>query len=106
YDVAVLASIERAGGLMEGVPVALIEAMAAGIPVVATDSGSIGELVDGESGLLVPHSDPAALAAALRRLATDRALRERVATAGRARVENEFDIASTSKQLQALFAAV
>ena len=43
-----LASIERDGGLMEGVPVALIEAMAAGVAVVATDSGSISELVDGD----------------------------------------------------------
>ncbi len=65
YDVSVIASVERPGGLMEGVPVALIEAMAAGCAVVATSSGSIGELVDQDTGLLVPHSNPAALAAAL-----------------------------------------
>jgi colanic acid/amylovoran biosynthesis glycosyltransferase len=106
FDVAVIASVERAGGLMEGVPVALIEAMAAGVAVVATDSGSIGELVDGESGLLVPHSDPAALADALARVGGDGALRERLRAAGRTRVEREFDLRSTSVELRALFALV
>jgi glycosyltransferase involved in cell wall biosynthesis len=51
--------------MMEGVPSALLEAMAFGVPVVATDSGSVGEAVDPTSGLLVPPDDPAALAAAL-----------------------------------------
>ncbi|HEY4439587.1 MAG TPA: glycosyltransferase [Candidatus Elarobacter sp.] len=107
YDVAVLASIERAGGLMEGVPVALIEAMAAGAVVVATDSGSIGELVvDDATGLLVPHSDAPALAAALERVATDRALRERLRATARDRVQREFDLRATSAELQAFFAAV
>lgn len=65
YHAVVLAS--RANGVMEmeGVPSALIEAMAAGVPVVATDSGSITELLDGESGWIVPSSRPDALARAL-----------------------------------------
>jgi glycosyltransferase involved in cell wall biosynthesis len=50
---------------MEGVPSALIEAMAAGVPVVATDSGSIGELLDERSGCVVPPARPDALAHAL-----------------------------------------
>ncbi|MEA2720434.1 MAG: hypothetical protein QOJ39_2298, partial [Candidatus Eremiobacteraeota bacterium] len=61
FDVSVISSIEAPGGLMEGVPVALMEAMAAGTVVVATDSGSVRELVDAETGVLVPPSDPGAL---------------------------------------------
>jgi colanic acid/amylovoran biosynthesis glycosyltransferase len=102
YDVSVIASVEGADGLMEGVPVALIEAMAAGTVVVATDSGSVGELVDGTTGLLVPHSDPAALAVALQRVGSDPALRDRLRDAARARVERDFDVARTTERLRAL----
>jgi glycosyltransferase involved in cell wall biosynthesis len=102
FDVSVIASIEREGGLMEGVPVALLEAMAAGVVVVATDSGSVRELVDGETGLLVPESDATALATALERVATDPGLRERLRAAGRARVEQDFDGARTTDRLRGL----
>ena len=100
FDVSVLASVERGGGLMEGVPVALIEAMASGTVVVATASGSIGELVDGETGLLVPHSDPAALAEALARVARDGALRARLRAAAQRRVRSEFDVRRTIVHLR------
>jgi len=106
YDVSLIASVEGAGGLMEGVPVALLEAMAAGTVVVATDSGSVGELVDGTTGLLVPHSDPAALAMALQRVASDPALRDRLRDAARARVERDFDVARTTERLMALLVTV
>ena len=102
YDVSVIASIERPGGLMEGVPVALLEAMAAGVVVVATDSGSVRELVDGESGLLVPESDAGALADALERVAADAGLRRRLREAGRARVERDFDGVRTADRLRGL----
>lgn len=65
YDAVVIASRSDGVTEMEGVPSALIEAMAAGVPVVATDSGSIKELVDGDCGWLVPPSRPDALARAL-----------------------------------------
>ena len=106
FDASVIASIERPGGLMEGVPVALIEAMAAGVVVVATDSGSVGELVDASTGVLVAHSDPAALAAGLARIARDPALRERLRAAARARVEAEFDGARTAERIRALIIGV
>jgi len=106
FDVSVIASVEGAGGLMEGVPVALIEAMAAGTVVVATDSGSVGELVDGTTGLLVPHSDPAALAGALARVGRDPALRDQLRDAARARVERDFDVARTTERLRALLVTV
>ncbi|MDQ6942728.1 MAG: glycosyltransferase family 4 protein [Candidatus Eremiobacteraeota bacterium] len=102
YDVSVIASIERPGGLMEGVPVALIEAMAAGVTVVATDSGSVRELVDGTNGLLVPQSDAGALATALERVAMDPPLRERLRDAGWVRVKREFDGELTAARLLSL----
>ena len=104
YDVAVLASVEREGGLMEGIPVALVEAMAAGTVVVATDSGSIGELVDGTTGLLVPHSDPAALAAALARVAAEPSLCAELRDAARTRVARDYDVAATTAALRGLLA--
>lgn len=63
----------------EGLPWAVLEASLAGVPVVATRVGALPEIVeDGETGLLVPPSDPAALSDALRRLLTDAALRARI----------------------------
>jgi glycosyltransferase involved in cell wall biosynthesis len=72
----------------DGVPMALLEAMAAGLPVVATRVGGIGDVVvDGETGVLVAPGDPPALAAAFASLAGSRDLRRRLGDAGRARVE-------------------
>ncbi len=70
----------------EGLPMSVIEAMLAGLPVVASAiRGPREQVVDGETGILVPPADPAPLAAALRRLADDPALRRRMGEAGRAR---------------------
>jgi glycosyltransferase involved in cell wall biosynthesis len=74
--------------LYEGLCLAVIEAQAAGVPVVATPVGGIREtVVDGETGLLVPPGDPPALARAIRRLLGDRELAERLAAEARKRVE-------------------
>jgi glycosyltransferase involved in cell wall biosynthesis len=71
-------------GRHEGLPLVVLEAMWAGAPVVASDSGGIREIVrDGETGLLVPANDAAALARALERLRGDPGLRARLAAAGR-----------------------
>ncbi len=78
---------------METFGLVLIEAMAAGLPVVASRLSGIPELVtDGKSGLLAPPGDVAALAAAIRRLHDDPALRQRLGQAARAAVEREFDL--------------
>jgi glycosyltransferase involved in cell wall biosynthesis len=78
----------------EGLPLSVIEAMAAGLPVVASAVGGLHELVvDGETGLLVRPGDPAALAEALRRLVADRDCRRQLGDAGRARAEERFDLA-------------
>lgn len=76
----------------EGMPRSIIEAMLTGLPVVATDiRGSREEVVDGETGLLVPVRDPAALAEALQRLAGDAELRARMGAAGLARARALYD---------------
>ncbi len=80
-----------------GVPNVIVEALASGCAVVTTRFGSVEELVrDGETGLLVPPKDPAALAGAIGRLADDAALRCRLAAAGRAAVAREYDLEQTA----------
>jgi glycosyltransferase involved in cell wall biosynthesis len=79
----------------EGLPLTILEAMAAGLPVVASRIGGVPEAVsDGETGLLVPSGDPSSLAAAIARLLEDASLRRRLGQAGHARVRERFDVAS------------
>jgi colanic acid/amylovoran biosynthesis glycosyltransferase len=87
----------------EGVPVVLMEAMAAGVPVVATRIAGIPELVrDEENGLLVPPGDPDAASRALRRLIEDADLRNRFAAAGRKTIEGEFDVRAEARWLSVI----
>jgi glycosyltransferase involved in cell wall biosynthesis len=77
--------------LFEGLPLSVLEAMAAGKPVIASAIGGTDEaVVHGETGLLVPPGDSTALAAAVRTLLADPALAQRLAAAGKARVQQEF----------------
>lgn len=81
-------------------PYSILEAMFAGLPVVSTFVGGIPEMViDGETGLLVPPDDPAALADAIERLLGDDELRARMGRAGRARAHERFDARDTTLQL-------
>jgi glycosyltransferase involved in cell wall biosynthesis len=77
--------------LAEGFGLVLIEAMAAGVPVVATDVAGVRDVVrDGVTGLLVPPGSPAALAAAIGRILNDRPLRDRLTAAAAADVRRRF----------------
>jgi glycosyltransferase involved in cell wall biosynthesis len=77
----------------EGMPMSVLEAMAAGLPVVASAVGGISELVEhGVTGLLVPAGDEQALGAALGRLLEDSELRRRLGAAGHARSIEGFDV--------------
>lgn len=91
----------------EGLSNALLEAMAAGLPCIATSVGGNPELIeDGVTGLLVPSEDPHALAGGLMALLRDAELRERLGTAGRARVLEHFSIEAMVARVTAGYAQV
>ena len=103
WDAVALASIVTERGEKEGIPVALLEAMSYGLPVVGTAAGAVPELLGSGAGILVPPGDPAALAAALEQLARDRALRARIGGRGRELVEREFDVTQIVRELGSRF---
>jgi len=88
----------------EGVSLALLEAMASGLAVVATDSGGTPEIVlDGKTGLLIPPDNPSSLADGIQRLMKDTSLRSQMGQAGRARVTESFSIQGTVTGLNQLY---
>lgn len=90
--------------LYEGLPVSVLEAMAAARPVVATAIGGTDEAITHEAtGLLVPPRDPESLAAAIRRLQADPRLAASLAVAGRERVEREFSVAATARGVTRIY---
>lgn len=79
--------------LREGMPLTMLEAMAAGVPVVATEVGGIPECIrDKQSGLLVPVRNPRALAGAIRKILTDNGLRQTLIAGAKADVSVRFSI--------------
>jgi glycosyltransferase involved in cell wall biosynthesis/SAM-dependent methyltransferase/GT2 family glycosyltransferase len=105
-DVFVLASRIQRDGDTDGIPVALMEAMASGLPVVASDVSGVPELVrHGETGLLAPVDDDAALADTLRNILLDPDAAIERARAGRALVEDRFDVAGQALRLLELIRA-
>jgi colanic acid/amylovoran biosynthesis glycosyltransferase len=106
-DAAVLAALGVVGAdrNRDGLPTALLEAMALGTPCVATAVAGVPEVVrHGETGLIVPERDPDALADVLATLLDDRALRRRLAVNARGLVEREFDIRRNSARLREVVA--
>ncbi len=103
-DLFVLASVTADGGDRDGIPVAIMEAMAMGVPVISTRLSGIPELVrDGETGLLAPERDPQQLAAAIVRLASDEPLRQRLAKNARDLVSSEYNITKNTDVLETVF---
>ncbi len=103
-DCAVLPSLDLGGHEHEGISVALIEAMAHGIPTIGTRTGGLPELLGGGAGLLVSPADAAALAEALERVLGSPSLRRELCRAGRERVEREFDAHTIARRLASRFA--
>jgi colanic acid/amylovoran biosynthesis glycosyltransferase len=104
-DLFVLAAIPHPSGAMDGIPVALMEAMSSGLPVLTTELSGIPELVeDGRTGLLVRPGDVPALADGIRRLVEDRDLRERLAANARQHVVERFSLTAEAERLGDLFA--
>lgn len=102
-DIVCLPSVVTEDGEQEGIPVALMEAMAFGAAVISTDTSGVAELVrDDETGLLVPPGDADALAEALRRLALDPDLRARLGSSGRRIVEEGYDLRTNTGRLRTL----
>lgn len=98
FDIYVLCSIT------EGLSLSILEAMAAGLPIVATRVGGNPELLDeGRAGLLVPSGDPEALAQAILRLLREPEHARKLAQAAKERAENLFDIHPIARQLERIY---
>jgi glycosyltransferase involved in cell wall biosynthesis len=103
----VVPSITNRFGHGEGLPITVLEALASGLPVVATRLGGIPEaIVDGTSGFLVEEKDVPALAARIFDLARDDAGWTSIAASGRETVERTFDLAAQTRQLEDVYARV
>ena len=90
-DIFVLASRITENGDRDGLPNVLLEAQSQALPCISTRVSAIPELIiDGETGLLVPQEDPAAMTQALKKLISDPALRYRLGQAGFTRVRETF----------------
>jgi len=103
---AVLAALDvfALPSVSEGLSNTILEAMATGLPVVATRVGGADELVDDEvTGILTPVGSPPPMAAALSRLFRDSALRSAMGSAGRGRVEAEFALAGMVRHYESLY---
>ena len=99
-----LPSVTAANGFQEGIPVALMEAMAIGIPVVTTNHSGIPELVeDNVSGFLAEEKEVLTLAEAMFKLLSNPDLANKVVINAREKVKNEFDIKQLNKNLEAIF---
>lgn len=101
FDIFTLSSIS------EGLPVSLLEAMAAGKPIVATMVGGIPEVVtDRREGLLVPSGDPKALAGAIRELACDPKLATHLGRQASEKVAAEYSIGATVRRLEEVYCSL
>lgn len=91
----------------EAQPLSILEAMGSGLPVVASDVGDVGRLVeDGRTGFVVPVKDPERLADALEKLLADAGARRAMGDAGRKRAEEHFSAEVTARNLERIYREV
>jgi glycosyltransferase involved in cell wall biosynthesis len=103
-SIFVLPCTREADGGMDNLPTVIMEAMAAGLPVVSTPLGGIPEMVEHEvNGELVPERDPAAICAAMERLISDPERARRFGDKGRQIAQEKFSIEASARQLRELF---
>jgi glycosyltransferase involved in cell wall biosynthesis len=106
-DVFVVPSVVDSTGNVDGLPNVVLEAMASGLPVVATDVGGLPMVVrPRETGLLVPPEDPSALAAALSTLLADRSLASSCGSRARAFLESELSWERIAARYETLFESI
>ena len=105
--VVVVPSIQDRSGDRDGLPNVVLEALASGRPVIASDISAIKSAVrHGETGLLVPPGDPVVLAHALEQLNPQPALREKLGRKGRARVERDYEVGRCTQRFYQLMESV
>ena len=103
-NVFALPCTREADGGMDNLPTVIMEAMAAGLPIVSTPLAGVPEMVEaGVTGELVPERDPVALAAAIERLIDDRATARRLGERGREIAREKFSIETSARQLREIY---
>ena len=106
-DVVVVPSIRDRSGDRDGLPNVVLEAMAVGRAIVASDVGAIASaVVDHENGLLVPPGDPVALGQAIKLLADNKGLRAQLGRNGRPRAERDYEVGRCSQSFHQLLTSV
>ncbi len=104
-DVVVLPSIVTGDDVREGIPVALMEAMSYGIPVISTRTGGIPELLGDGSGIMVEEKDAESLAGAIEKLINDPDYYALTGMRGREKIERDFNLSLISERLLELFSS-
>jgi len=100
-DVFLQHSLTHRSGWGEGFGVSIAEASAMALPVIVSPCGGIvDQVIDGETGIIVPEHDREAMAAAMRKLAADPELRHRMGEAGRRRMRGHFDTKAQVRKLE------
>ena len=103
----VLPCTREADGGMDNLPTVIMEAMAAGLPVISTPLAGVPEMVEPDvNGELVPERDPAAICAAMERLISDPARARRLGDRGRQIAREKFSIETSARQLREIFSKV